>query len=296
MNSGSEVEPNLDAAEQLIRAAAKEDSQFILTPENTSIIEPDKKKALAKSFEEANHPGLGRFAALAQELGIWLLIGSMPVRVEETRLANRSFLFAPNGSIAARYDKIHMFDVDLANGETYRESRNIRPGDRAAIADLPWGRLGLSICYDVRFAYLYRALAQAGASFLSVPAAFTVPTGQAHWHVLLRARAIETGCFVFAPAQCGIHAEGRRTYGHSLIVAPWGEILADGGESLGYSIASIDPDKVREARDMVPALRHDREFEMPITPASVGNDSATNLGDQRTFSKPVPARRAAGER
>ncbi len=266
MNSGRDVAPNLSLAEGFIRAAAKEGAQFILTPENTSIIEPDRRQALRKSFAEADHPGVGRFSSLARELGVWLLIGSMPVRVEVARLAKRSFLFDPMGAIAARYDKIHMFDADLPNGEVYRESNGMRPGEAAVLADLPWGVLGLTICYDLRFAYLHRALAQAGAMFLSVPSAFTIPTGRAHWHVLLRARAIETGCFLFAPAQCGIHAEGRGTYGHSLIVAPWGEVLADGGEAPGFVIAEIDPAKVAEARNMVPALRHDRGFAAPTTP------------------------------
>ncbi len=165
--------------------------------------------------------------------------------------------------IVARYDKIHMFDVDLPNGETYRESNGVRPGEQAVVAATPWGGLGLTICYDVRFAYLHRALAHAGAAMLTVPAAFTVPTGQAHWHVLLRARAIETGCFVFAPAQTGEHAEGRLTYGHSLIVSPWGEVLADAGEKPGFITADIDLEQVHKARSMVPALRHDREFQRP---------------------------------
>jgi predicted amidohydrolase len=163
----------------------------------------------------------------------------------------------------ARYDKIHMFDVDLANGETYRESNGVRPGEQAVVAQTPWGGLGLTICYDVRFGYLHRALAHAGASLIAVPAAFTVPTGQAHWHVLLRARAIETGCFVFAPAQTGEHAEGRKTYGHSLIISPWGEILADAGEDVGFIISEIDMEQVQKARGMVPSLRHDREFQRP---------------------------------
>jgi predicted amidohydrolase len=219
---------------------------------------------------EAEHPGVPAFQALAAELKAWLLIGSLAVKLDAKTCANRSFLFDPQGRIAARYDKIHMFDVDLANGETYRESATFRPGEQAVTADLPWGRVGLTVCYDLRFAYLYRALAQAGASFLTVPAAFTVPTGEAHWHVLLRARAIETGCYVFAPAQCGEHAEGRKTYGHSLIVAPWGEVLADGGEEVGIIYADVDPAKVTKARNMVPALRHDRPFtgpELPVVPA-----------------------------
>ena len=236
-----------------------------MTPENTTLIEPNRGRQLAKTPAEEAHPGVPHFAALAKELGIWLLIGSMPVRADEKRIANRSFLFDPKGAIVARYDKIHMFDVDLPNGETYRESNGVRPGGQGVVAQTPWGAIGLTICYDVRFAYLHRALAQAGAVMLTVPAAFTVPTGQAHWHVLLRARAIETGCFVFAPAQTGEHAEGRLTYGHSLIVAPWGEVLADAGDKPGYIVADIDLERVQKARSMVPALRHDREFQRPLS-------------------------------
>jgi len=240
MTAGPEVGPNLDTAEALIREAAAAGAQFILTPENTSIIEPKRDLALAKSFAEDAHPGLPRFSALAKELGVWLLIGSMPIRVEAERLANRSFLIDDQGRVVARYDKIHLFDVDLPNGEVYRESERIRPGAQAVLAPTAWGPLGLTVCYDLRFPHLYRGLAQAGAAMISIPAAFTVPTGEAHWHVLLRARAIETGAFVFAPAQCGEHAGGRRTYGHSLIVAPWGEILAEAGEAPGTIIAEID--------------------------------------------------------
>jgi deaminated glutathione amidase len=258
-----DIAPNIDAASRLIRAARAAGADFILTPENTSMIEPKRALLLEKVRSEAEHPGIPAFSALAAELGVWLLIGSMQIRLDATHCANRSFLFDPKGAIAARYDKIHMFDVDLAGGESYRESATFRPGSAAVVADLPWGRVGLSVCYDLRFAYLYRALAQAGASFLTVPAAFTVPTGSAHWHTLLRARAIETGSFVFAPAQCGSHAEGRKTYGHSLIVAPWGEILAEAGEEPCVISAAIDPAKVIEARSMVPALRHDRAFAGP---------------------------------
>jgi predicted amidohydrolase len=193
----------------------------------------------------------------------------MSVKLEGERLANRSFLIDPAGQIKARYDKIHMFDVDLAGGESYRESATYRPGDRAVLANLPWGTLGMTICYDMRFPQLYRTLAQAGAMFITVPSAFTRPTGQAHWHVLLRARAIETGCFIIAPAQCGEHAEGRKTYGHSLIVSPWGEVLADGGEQVGISLVEIDATKVREARGMVPALDHDRAFAGPKVAATI---------------------------
>ena len=263
MNSAAEIAPNLESADKFIRAAASAGAQFIMTPENTTLIEPNRARALAKTPAEESHPGVPHFSALAKELGVWLLIGSLPVRADDKRLANRSFLFDAAGKTVARYDKIHMFDVDLPNGETYRESNGVRPGEQAVVAATPWGGLGLTICYDVRFSYLHRALAHAGAVMLTVPAAFTVPTGQAHWHVLLRARAIETGCFVFAPAQTGEHAEGRRTYGHSLIISPWGEVLADAGEEPGFITADIDLEQVHKARAMVPALRHDREFERP---------------------------------
>jgi predicted amidohydrolase len=275
LNAGREIAPNIAAASALIREAKAAGAEFILTPENTGLIEPKRPLVLEKAKPEAEHPGVPAFQSLAAELGVWLLIGSLAIKLDANTCANRSFLFDPKGRIVARYDKIHMFDVDLANGETYRESVTFRPGEQAVTADLPWGKVGLTVCYDVRFAYLYRALAQAGASFLTVPAAFTRPTGQAHWHVLLRARAIETGCYVFAPAQCGEHAEGRETFGHSLIVAPWGEVLADGGENVGIIYADVDPAKVTEARGMVPALRHDRRFAGPELPA-------------------VPVRKAAG--
>ena len=267
LNSGRDIGSNVETTSRLVREARKAGADFILTPENTTSIEPDRELALARAHGEESHPAIPAFQALAAETGAWLLIGSLTIKLDAATCANRSFLFGPKGQIVARYDKIHMFDVDLADGERYRESATFRPGRQAVIADLPWGRLGLTICYDLRFAYLYRALAQAGASFLSVPAAFTRPTGQAHWHVLLRARAIETGCFVFAPAQTGEHAEGRKTYGHSLIVAPWGEVLADAGEDVGFIIARVDPAKVAEARAMVPALRHDREFNLPPSAA-----------------------------
>ena len=263
MNSAAEIAPNLESASRLVRDAAAAGANLVLTPENTTLIDPNRTRALAKTPTEEAHPGVPHFSALAKELGIWLLIGSMPVRADDKRIANRCFLFNPAGGIVARYDKIHMFDVDLPNGETYRESNGVRPGEQAVVASTPWGGLGLTICYDVRFGYLHRALAQAGAVLLSVPAAFTVPTGQAHWHVLLRARAIETGCFVFAPAQTGEHAEGRRTYGHSLIVSPWGEVLADAGDEPGFITADIELEEVHKARSMVPALRHDREFRRP---------------------------------
>jgi predicted amidohydrolase len=264
MTSEREFEPNIRAASDLVRRARDAGADLIMTPEITGMFEPKRDSHLAKATDEAANPVLAAFRDLAQETGAWLLLGSTPIRIEAERLANRSFLLAPDGVIAARYDKIHMFDVDLKNGESYRESALYRPGEAAVLAALPWGTLGMTVCYDLRFPYLYRALAQAGADFLSIPAAFTVPTGKAHWHVLQRARAIENGCFVFAPAQWGEHAEGRKTFGHSLIVDPWGEVLADAGEGVGFVTAEIDPAKIAEARRMVPALRHDRAIAAPF--------------------------------
>ena len=261
--SGTEVEANLAAAEEGVRRAREAGADFVLTPETTDLMDMRRRSLFAKAEGEAEHRGLAALRALAAELGCWLLIGSLVVRLSEERLANRSFLVDPAGAVRARYDKIHMFDVAVPDGQTYRESASYRPGETAVAADLPWGRLGLTICYDLRFAHLYRALAGAGADFLTVPAAFTRLTGQAHWHVLLRARAIETGCYVFAPAQCGETSQGRQTYGHSLIVAPWGEVLADGGEAPGVVTAQIDPARVAEARAMIPALLHDRGFTPP---------------------------------
>jgi deaminated glutathione amidase len=264
LTAGPDLAPNIAEACERIREARAAGADVVLTPENTTMIEPRRALLLEKALPEAGHPAIPAFAGLAAELGIWLLIGSLAVRVEPTRCANRSYLFDPGGRIAARYDKIHMFDVDLASGERYRESANFRPGGAAVFADLPWGRLGLTICYDLRFPQLYRALAQAGADFICVPSAFTRPTGEAHWQVLLRARAIETGCYVLAPAQCGEHAEGRKTWGHSLIVSPWGEIVAAAGDAPAIITARIDPAAVAAARRMIPALAHDRPIEPPV--------------------------------
>ena len=265
VSAGREVEPNIASVATLIRRARDAGAEFILTPENVLMLEPKREPKFAKAEDEAQPKGIAAFQDLARETGAWLLAGSLAVRVPgEDRLANRSYLFDPSGGIVQRYDKIHMFDVNLANGESYRESAQFRPGDRAVLAETPWGRLGMSVCYDLRFPALYRALAQAGARLIGIPSAFTVPTGQAHWHTLLRARAIETGCFVLAPAQTGIHAEGRKTYGHSLIVGPWGEVLADGGEDVGFITAELDLAKIDEARAMVPSLQHDRPWQGPV--------------------------------
>ncbi len=272
LTSGPDVAPNVAAASALIRRAHALGADLIMTPEVTSMIEPRRRLTFEKAQFEAEHAALAAFQDLAAELGVRLLIGSMVVRHDETRLANRSFLIGPDGTVAARYDKIHMFDVEIPDGQSYRESSAYQAGERAVIADLPWGRLGLTICYDLRFPRLYRVLAAGGADFLTVPSAFTRFTGEAHWHVLLRARAIETGCFVFAPAQCGDHAAGRQTFGHSLIVAPWGEVLADAGQEPGVVTAEIDPATVVRARRMVPALSHDREFAPPDPAVALAAD------------------------
>ncbi len=261
----SDIEPeaNLRAAAEAIRRARDAGADFVLTPETTDMMEMKRRDAFAKAKGEAEHPGLAQLRDLAGELGCWLLIGSLVIRLGDERLANRSFLIDPAGQVAARYDKIHMFDVEVPDGQSYRESKAYQPGGAAVLADLPWGRLGLTVCYDLRFPQLYRALAQAGAEVLTVPSAFTRLTGRAHWHVLLRARAIETGSFVLAPAQCGETSQGRQTYGHSLIVAPWGEVLAEAGEEPAVILAEIDPARVAEARRLIPALGHDRVFAAP---------------------------------
>ena len=268
VNSGTEIEANLATAGDLVRRARDRGAELIALPETVTAIVFGRQKTLERAKPEDGHPGIPFFADLARETGATLLVGSMSIGLPGgEQVANRSFLFDPSGAIGARYDKMHMFDVDLAGGESYRESATYRPGERAIVAPTPWGGLGMTICYDLRFAYLYRALAQAGAGILSVPAAFTRQTGRAHWHVLLRARAIETGCFVIAPAQTGIHDQGRETFGHSLIVAPWGEVLADAGEEIGVVTAEIDMARVDEARAAVPSLRHDRQITPPETKA-----------------------------
>jgi predicted amidohydrolase len=251
----------------LIRRAAAEGAKLILTPEGTNLLEQRRdRRAAAITDEEQDACVLG-LRHLAAELGIWLLIGSAIVRSGhdgDDRAANRSLLIDPNGGIVGRYDKLHVFDVDLPNGETYRESAAIRPGDAAVVADLPWGRLGLTVCYDIRFPHLFRQLARAGACMIAVPAAFTVPTGEAHWETLLRARAIENGAFVLAPAQGGTHEDGRKTWGRSTIVTPWGEVIAKlDHEEPGVLHAVLDLSAVDRARAAVPSLAHDRAFAAP---------------------------------
>ncbi len=257
------IENNLAECLDFCRAAHAGGADLICLPENFTCIEANDELMLQHALEEARHPALPACSALARELGVWMLLGSLTIRTASGRVNNRSYLLDEQGHIRARYNKIHLFDVSLKQGETYQESRAVEPGDMAVLADTPWGGLGMSICYDLRFPHLYRCLAQAGAAFITVPAAFTQTTGEAHWHVLQRARAIENGCYVFAPDQCGVRDTGRATYGHSLIIDPWGRVLADGGAEPGFVLAEIDPAQVAGARTMIPSLRHDRAYAAP---------------------------------
>lgn len=269
MTGSDDPGDNLDAARGLIADAVAEGAEFVLTPEVTNCISFSRRHQNMVLRHEPEDPTLAGLQLEARTHRIWLLVGSLALKSDDPqgRFANRSFLIEPSGNIVARYDKIHMFDVDVSETETYRESSGFRPGDRAVLAPTPFGMVGLSICYDIRFPALYRTLAQAGARILTIPAAFSSVTGAAHWHILARARAIETGCFVLAPAQSGHHTaqvgKPRRTFGHSLVVAPWGEVLADGGDDGPCAVVTeIDLGAVDQARARIPSLSHDRPFEM----------------------------------
>jgi predicted amidohydrolase len=262
MRTGLTPAANIDAAARMIGEAKSAGADYVQTPEMTNILAAKREQLLATIVEEDADPSLAALRELARKLGIYVHVGSLAIKVSPDRAANRGFLIDPTGGIAARYDKIHMFDVDLDGGESYRESRTYRAGEQAVLADLPWGRLGVTICYDLRFPALYRALAEAGATMLAIPSAFTVQTGEAHWHVLMRARAIENGSFVFAAAQAGKHESGRETFGHSLIVDTWGRILAEGGTEPGVVMAQIDMEEVAKTRSRIPSLQHGRRFEM----------------------------------
>lgn len=270
MRSGRDMARNCDEAATLIRAAARQGAQFVSTPEMTNIIEPDRPRLRALVCAEAADETVKAFADLAKTLGIWLNAGSLALKGPQDKVVNRSLVFAPDGNIVARYDKIHLFDVDLPTGERIRESDAIVAGDRAVTAEMPWAKIGMTICYDVRFPALYRTLAASGAVVLTVPSAFTVPTGEAHWHVLLRARAIETGSFVLAAAQGGAHESGRRTYGHSLAVSPWGTVIAEAGVDPGILVFDVDPHDALMARRRIPALLHDRAFALN-PPGAIAN-------------------------
>ncbi len=262
LNSSDNPAANLPVIESYIREAHKGGATLITTPEVSNIISASRSHQQDVLRTEDQDQTLARLRELAAELSIWLLIGSLALKTNaaDGRFANRSFLIRPDGEIAAWYDKIHMFDVELGSGEGYRESAQFQPGDRAVLADAGFAKIGLTICYDLRFAYLHRTLAKAGAAIITSPAAFTVPTGKAHWQVLLRARAIETGCFILAPAQCGTHAQTRKTYGHSIAIDPWGKVIAEAGENPCVTLVDLDLNLVSEARAKIPALTHDREF------------------------------------
>jgi predicted amidohydrolase len=266
MNSNRDIAANAEKLRSLVKEAAGRGAQLVATPENTFVMGEPPKDEPRVFYTQETHPGVKASAELAREYRCWLLIGSVAVQTKESQARhpkktyNRSLLFNPEGGIAAAYDKIHLFDVDLPGGETYTESSRILPGEKAVVAAAPGAKIGMTICYDVRFPNLYRTLAKAGADILAVPAAFTVPTGEAHWHVLLRARAIENGCFVIAPAQVGSHPGKRKTYGHALIVDPWGKVLAEAGTDEGVIMADLDMQQVSQARTRLPSLQHDRKF------------------------------------
>ncbi|MYZ49532.1 carbon-nitrogen hydrolase family protein [Propylenella binzhouense] len=267
LRSSGDVAENIAIVEALAREAASRGADYVQTPEMTNIVQRDRRALEAAIRREAEDPSLAAFSALARELAVYVHIGSLALRTEDGRIANRAYLFGPDGRVRARYDKIHLFDVDLPNGESWRESAVYNAGGEAVVADLPWCRLGVAICYDIRFPQLFRAEAHAGATVLTAPAAFTRQTGEAHWNILQRARAIENGAFVISAAQAGRHQDGRETYGHSIVVSPWGEVLAEGsGDGPELVMAEIDPAKSAEARQRIPALRNERPFAVPAEP------------------------------
>lgn len=265
--SSADISDNIERLEKCVAEAAASGAEVVFTPENIFLMESANQKR--ELYSESEHPAIHSALQMAAKNGVWLLIGSVAVveddgaESEDKRCYNRSILISPSGDIVARYDKIHLFDVEVGDGQIYRESAKIKAGNRAVLAKTPFANIGLAICYDLRFPHLFRNLAKAGAHIISVPAAFTQKTGEAHWHVLLRARAIENGCFIVAPAQTGTHAGGRRTYGHSLVIDPWGRVLADGGDSEGIIYAEIDISEVAKIRANLPSLSHDREFALP---------------------------------
>ncbi len=265
MQTGNDLAANLESVKNMAREAARGGAQFVLTPEYALMMDGSGRVMRERALEPDGSPALPELQALARELSVWLLVGSLTLKTGDERIANRSYLLKPDGSIQASYDKIHMFDVTLPDGKVIRESSVYRPGKRAVLAPTPWGPVGLTVCYDLRFPHLYRALAKAGASYLTIPSSFQRATGKVHWHTLIKARAIENACFVFAPAMCGEHPGNRTTYGHSLVVDPWGEVLADGGEAPGIIYADIDPARIERVRGMLPCLEHDRAFAEPAT-------------------------------
>jgi predicted amidohydrolase len=262
METGNDLAANLESVKCMAREAAGNRAQFILMPEYALMMDGSGRVMRERALDSDGGTPLTELRALASELSAWLLVGSLTLKTASERIANRSYLISADGRVVASYDKIHMFDATLPDGKSIRESSAYCPGDRAVVAQTPWGKLGLTVCYDLRFPQLYRTLAQAGAYYLSVPSSFQRATGKVHWHTLVRARAIENACFVFAPAMCGEHPGPRTTYGHSLVVDPWGEVLADGGELPGIVYADIDPAHVTRVRGMLPCLEHDRQFQL----------------------------------
>ena len=262
MNSGPSIEENLVQAGQLIEEAARQGAELVCTPENTDYMRKNADLTLESAYDATKHPGIPVFSELAKANKIWLLIGSMKIKVSDKHIVNRSFLFRPTGSLVASYDKIHLFDVSLQNGEKHNESDTTEAGTKAVVTNTDWRKLGMSICYDLRFPYLYRTMAQKGAEMIAVPSAFTAYTGSAHWEALLRARAIETGSYIIAPAQCGRHEGGRETHGHSMIVGPWGQVFNERQENTpGVITWKLDFLNVTKARHSVPSLMHDRQFD-----------------------------------
>ncbi|WP_439530234.1 carbon-nitrogen hydrolase family protein [Pannonibacter sp.] len=261
MRSSRSVADNIAQAEDLIRQAASAGAQYVQTPEMSNILERSRADLMQKITLEADDPMLARFRQLAAELGIHLHAGSLAIHLADGQVANRAFLIGPDGAILARYDKIHMFDVDLPNGESWRESATYRPGEESIVAALPWLKMGMAVCYDVRFPAIFRSQARSGAAMLTMPAAFTRQTGAAHWHVLQRARAIENGAYVVSAAQGGTHEDGRETYGHSLIIGPWGDVIAElDHDEPGIVLATVDPAESLKARQRIPAIANERDF------------------------------------
>ena len=265
MQTGNDLDANLETVRAMTREAAKSGADFVLTPEYALMMDGSGRTMRERALAADGAPALAELRSLAKECGVWLLAGSLTLKSDDQRIANRSYLLDAGGRVVATYDKIHMFDCVLPDGKVIRESSAYRPGSQAVVADTPWGKIGLTVCYDLRFPQLYRALAQAGAWYLTIPSSFQRVTGKAHWHTLIKARAIENACFVFAPAMCGEHPGNRTTYGHTLIVDPWGEVLADGGEAPGIAYARIEPARIEEVRRMLPCLEHDRAFTLEST-------------------------------
>ncbi|MBD8891978.1 carbon-nitrogen hydrolase family protein [Roseibium litorale] len=274
LRSSKDVLANLEVSTDLIRQAAAAGAQFIQTPEMTNVLVRSRDELLERIRPEEQDPTLASFRSLAMELDVWIHVGSLAIPRGDGKVANRAFLIAPDGRIAARYDKIHMFDVDLPNGESWRESATYQPGETSTVFDLPWIRMGMAVCYDVRFPAIFRTQAREGAGLLTMPAAFTRQTGEAHWHVLQRARAIENGAYVVSAAQGGKHEDGRETYGHSLIVDPWGTVIAEQQEAVpGFVTAKIDPEQVLKARQRIPAIANERAFAISLAQDAAGAEA-----------------------